>query len=156
MRNFCTIKGLATMIVDTSAIVAILRGEPDARIFAEAIAGAGVAHISAVNFVEAAAVINSARNPVASRRFDDFVREARLSIEPVTSEQARLARDAYKDFGKGSGHAAGLNLSGIALRTPWLGPRAKKFYSRAMISVIRIFCLLWKEANDEDDHAGSG
>lgn len=98
------------MIVDTSAIVAILRGEPDARIFAEAIAGAGVAHISAVNFVEAAAVIDSARNPVASRRFDDFVREARLSIEPVTSEQARLARDAYKDFGKGSGHAAGLNF----------------------------------------------
>ena len=98
------------MIVDTSAIVAILRGEPEARAFAEAIAGARYARVSAVNFVEAAAVIDSARNPVSSRRFDDFVREAEFVIEPVTIEQARIAREAYRDFGKGSGHSAGLNF----------------------------------------------
>jgi len=98
------------VIVDTSAIIAILRDEPEAQSFAAAIAGTNAPRVSAVNFVEAAAIIDAARNPVASRRFDDFVREARLVIEPVTGEQARLAREAYRDFGKGSGHAARLNF----------------------------------------------
>lgn len=98
------------MIVDTSAIVAILRDEPEAKRFAEAIAAAGKPRVSAVNFVEAAAVIDAARSPVASRKFDDFLRESHLVIEPVTLEQARIAREAYRDFGKGSGHAAGLNF----------------------------------------------
>jgi ribonuclease VapC len=98
------------MIVDTSAIVAILRDEPDAESFANAIAGERIRRVSAVNYVEAAAVIDESRNPVASRRFDDFIREASLTVEPVTFEQARIAREAYKDFGKGSGHPARLNF----------------------------------------------
>jgi ribonuclease VapC len=98
------------MIVDTSAIVAILRDEPEARLFADAIAGADARRVSAVNFVEAAAVIDAGRNPLTSRRFDDFLREAQIVIEPVTKEQARTAREAYRDFGKGSGHAARLNF----------------------------------------------
>jgi len=98
------------MIVDTSAIVAILRDEPEARWCAEAIADAKNRCVSAVNYVEAAAVIDGSRNPIASRRFDELFREAGLRIEPVTEAQARIAREAYKDFGKGSGHAAGLNF----------------------------------------------
>jgi len=98
------------VIVDTSAIVAILRAEPDARSLAGAIAGANVRRVSAANYVEAAAIIDGSRSPVASRRFDDFFREAELVIEPVTPEQARIAREAYRDFGKGSGHAAQLNF----------------------------------------------
>jgi ribonuclease VapC len=98
------------MIVDTSAIVAILRDEPDAESFANAIAGAKFRRVSAVNYVEAAAAIDGSRNPIASRRFDDFFREASFSIEAVTVEQAKIARDAYKDFGKGSGHPAQLNF----------------------------------------------
>jgi ribonuclease VapC len=98
------------MIVDTSAIVAILRDEPEASSCAEAIAGAKSRRVSAVNFVEAAAVIDGGRNPISSRRFDDLFREAGLRIEPVTEAQARIAREAYRDFGKGSGHAAGLNF----------------------------------------------
>jgi ribonuclease VapC len=47
---------------------------------------------------------------VASRRFDDLFREADLIIEEVTEAQARIAREAYRDFGKGSGHPAGLNF----------------------------------------------
>jgi ribonuclease VapC len=66
--------------------------------------------ISAVNFVEAAVVIDGSRDPIASRRFDDLLKEARVRIEPVTEIHARLARDAYQDFGKGSGHSAKLNL----------------------------------------------
>jgi len=98
------------MIVDTSAIVAILRDEREARSFANAIADARVRRVSAVNYVEAAAVIEVSRDPIASRRFDDFFREASFIVETVTFEQAQLAREAYKDFGKGSGHAAQLNF----------------------------------------------
>jgi ribonuclease VapC len=98
------------MIIDTSAIVAILRDEPEAMSYAEAIAGARSRRVSAVNYVEAAAVIDGSRNPIASRRFDELFRDAGLRIEPVTEAQARIAREAYRDFGKGSGHAAGLNF----------------------------------------------
>lgn len=98
------------MIIDTSAIVAILRAEPEAEVFARAIEGARTRRVSAVSFVEAAAVIDGSRDAVASRRLDELFREAELNIEPVTVSQARIAREAYRDFGKGSGHAAGLNL----------------------------------------------
>lgn len=98
------------MIVDTSALIAILRAEPEATRIAQALADATHARLSAANFVEAAAVIDGSRDPVASRRYDDLLREARLIIEPVTEAQARLARYAYRDFGKGSGHPARLNF----------------------------------------------
>ena len=98
------------MIIDTSAIIAILRDEPEALPFANAIAGAVIRRISAVNYVEAAAVIDANRDPVASRRFDDLLRAADLVIEPVTESQAQIARAAYRDFGKGSGHPAALNF----------------------------------------------
>jgi ribonuclease VapC len=98
------------MIIDTSAIVAVLRDESDAPHFANAIAEAKVRRVSAVNYVEAAAVIDESRDPIASRRFDEFFREAQLVLEAVTPEQARVAREAYRDFGKGSGHEARLNL----------------------------------------------
>jgi ribonuclease VapC len=98
------------MIIDTSALVAILRDEPQAETCARAIENAAVRRVSAVNFVEAAVVIDGSRDPIASRRFDDLLREARVVIEPVTEIQARLARDAYRDFGKGSGHSARLNF----------------------------------------------
>ncbi|HXX15296.1 MAG TPA: type II toxin-antitoxin system VapC family toxin [Candidatus Eremiobacteraceae bacterium] len=98
------------MIIDTSAIVAILRAEPEAALFANAIADSRSRKVSAVSFVEAAAVIDASHDAVASRRFDQLFREARLVVEPVSFSQAQTARDAYRDFGKGSGHPAGLNL----------------------------------------------
>jgi ribonuclease VapC len=98
------------MIIDTSALVAILRDKPEAEICARAIESAGERRVSAVNFVEAAVVIDGSRDPIASRRFDDLLRAARVHIEPVTEIQARLARDAYRDFGKGSAHSARLNF----------------------------------------------
>ncbi|MDQ2811654.1 MAG: type II toxin-antitoxin system VapC family toxin [Actinomycetota bacterium] len=98
------------MIIDTSALVAILRAEPDARAMAYAIESAGDRRISAANWLETAVVIDASRDPVASRRFDEFVQTAELHIEPVTQDQARIARDAYRDFGKGSGHKASLNF----------------------------------------------
>jgi ribonuclease VapC len=98
------------MIIDTSALIAILRDEPEAMSCARAIENATSRRISAANFVEAAVVIDGSRDPIASRRFDDLVREAQLTIESVTEAQARIAREAYRDFGKGSGHSANLNF----------------------------------------------
>ena len=98
------------MIVDTSALIAILRDEPDAMSYAKAIENATIRRISAGNYFETAAVIDASRDPIASRRFDDLLREARFVIEPVTEVQARLAREAYRDFGRGSGHPARLNF----------------------------------------------
>jgi len=98
------------MIIDSSAIIAVLRDEPDAASFARAIDSASSRRASAATYVETAIVIDSSRDPIASRRFDDFFREAGIAIEPVTSQQARIARAAYRDFGKGSGHPAQLNF----------------------------------------------
>jgi len=98
------------VIIDSSALVAVLRAEGDAAIYAVAIEAAQEPRISAVNYVEAAVVIDGRRDPVASRRFDDAVREAGIIIEPLDEEQARTAREAYRDFGRGSGHPARLNF----------------------------------------------
>ncbi|WP_028925276.1 type II toxin-antitoxin system VapC family toxin [Pseudonocardia acaciae] len=98
------------MIVDTSALVAILRDEPDAESFALALAAARTPRMSVANYLEAAVVIDSARDPVASRQVDKLVTRARVALEPVTAEQARVARAAYRDFGRGSGHPARLNF----------------------------------------------
>jgi ribonuclease VapC len=98
------------MIVDTSALIAILRAEPDAMLYARAIEAATSRRVSAVNFVEAAIVMDGSRDPVASRRFDELVAAAQLMVEPVTPDQANIAREAYRDFGRGSGHPARLNF----------------------------------------------
>jgi hypothetical protein len=56
--------------------------------------------------VETAIVIDGSRDPIASRRLDDVMAKASLTIEPVTAKQAHIARAAYRDFGRGSGHPA--------------------------------------------------
>ena len=98
------------MIIDTSAIIAILRDEHEAASYARSIADAAARRVSAVNFVESAVVIDASRDPIATRRFDDFITEANIFIEPVTEIQAQIAREAYRDFGRGSGHPARLNF----------------------------------------------
>lgn len=98
------------MIVDTSALIAILKEEPEAARFIELIDSALHCRISAANYVETAAVVDCNGDPVMSRRLDSFLQEAEVEIQPVTVEQARLAREAYRDYGKGSGHPARLNF----------------------------------------------
>lgn len=97
------------MIVDTSALVAILRLEDDGRLYERAIEQSPVNRISAGTFLEVSIVIDRARDPLISRRLDEFLAVAAFVVEPVTESQARIAREAYRDFGKGSGHRAGLN-----------------------------------------------
>ena len=98
------------MIVDSSAILAILLGESEAPACALAIELAPVCRISAATLLEVSIVIDASRDPVASRRLDELVAMASFVIEPVTEEQTRIGRAAYRDFGKGSGHPAGLNF----------------------------------------------
>jgi ribonuclease VapC len=97
------------VIVDTSAIISILGAEGDARLFAEAMAEAFELRVSAATYVETGIVLDSRRDVALSRSLDDFIRNARIVVEPVTAEQAELAREAYRDFGKGR-HRAGLNF----------------------------------------------
>src|SRR3984957_13022696 len=97
------------MIVDTSALVAILYGEPEARGFVERIHAADVCRICVANHVELSMVVESQLGPNGTRQADAFLRRAGVVVEPVTIEQGELARQAFLDFGKGR-HKAGLNF----------------------------------------------
>ena len=99
------------MIVDTSALVAVLKEEPEAeRLGRELTASGEPKRMSAASYLEAAIVIDANRNPLLSRRLDDLIVQTEIVVEPVDREQAEIARAAYRDFGKGSGHPAGLNF----------------------------------------------
>ena len=97
------------MIVDTSAILAILLGEPDAARYEHAIAAAWPRRMSAVALLEAAMVVESRGGPVAGRELDVLLEKAAIALEAVTPEHAAAARRAWRRFGKGN-HPAGLNF----------------------------------------------
>ncbi|HWN27043.1 MAG TPA: type II toxin-antitoxin system VapC family toxin [Actinomycetospora sp.] len=97
------------MIVDSSALVAIVRQETDAHRYDEAIIAATGPRLSAATYLEASFVVDGARDPVLSRQLDRYLEIMRIAIEPLTARQARIARQAYRDFGRGSGHPARLN-----------------------------------------------
>ena len=98
------------MIVDSSAIVAIVREEAEAAGLAALIAKQPRAEMSAGNYLETSIVIDSDRDPALSAGLDALLDRLGVAIAPVTESQARLARQAYRDFGKGSGHPARLNF----------------------------------------------
>ena len=98
------------MILDASAVFAILNGELEAVAFSEAIEGASAVRFSAGSYLEACVVIARVRNPKLTVRLDEILEDAEVKIEPFTEEQARVASQAYRDYGKGSGHPAGLNF----------------------------------------------
>ncbi len=96
------------MVIDTSALVAILLSEPEQPRFAELIANAGVRLISAATVLETSMVIEARRGPAGGRELDLLLHRARVTVVEVTAEQAELAREAWRRFGKGR-HPAGLN-----------------------------------------------
>jgi ribonuclease VapC len=98
------------VIIDTSAIVAVIRGEPEADVFRDWIVRAPVRRMSAASYVEVSAVIDGRRNPMLSAALDQLIREMRVEITPFTARQAAIAREAYQRFGRGSGHPARLNM----------------------------------------------
>ncbi|WP_275786631.1 type II toxin-antitoxin system VapC family toxin [Pararhizobium gei] len=97
------------MIVDTSALVAILYREAEAASFVERIHEAETARISVANYVELSMVVESQLGSNGMRQAEAFFRRAGIIIEPVTVEHGELARQAFLDFGKGR-HKASLNF----------------------------------------------
>lgn len=98
------------MIVDSSALIAILKQEAEWLKLSEILDTTEFIRISAANYLETSIVVDGWRNPVLSRQFDELMSRFDIQIEPVTAEQAKIARQAYRDFGKGSGHPASLNF----------------------------------------------
>jgi ribonuclease VapC len=97
------------IVVDASALMAILESEEDARTYAEAILDAGTPLISAATPLETGIVMLNRHGEKATRKVDDLVQRAGFQVESVTPHQVRLARDAYAAYGKGRS-AAGLNF----------------------------------------------
>src|SRR5260370_15761818 len=97
------------MILDSSAVLAILFREPGFEIFENALADAHACRISAASFVEVSILLESRAGDAALRHSDALFRQARIVIEAVTAEQALLARQRYAYYGKGR-HAARLDF----------------------------------------------
>jgi uncharacterized protein with PIN domain len=97
------------VIVDSSAIVAILQDEPEASDFAEALAAADRRIMSAASYLELSMVMIDRRGAAAAQPIDRFLSGSLISIAAFNEEQARLAREAFMRFGKGR-HKASLNF----------------------------------------------
>jgi ribonuclease VapC len=97
------------VIVDTSALLAILLDGKEADAFSDLLIKSDECLLSAVSFVEASIIAESKGGDGSVRQLDAFLRTAGISIEPMTEEHALAARQAYSDYGKGR-HPAGLNL----------------------------------------------
>jgi ribonuclease VapC len=97
------------MVLDTSAIMAILQNEPERRRFNEAIEAADTRSLSTASFVESSMIVESRYGADGVRDLDLFIAKAQVSLVAVDEDQANLARRAFQKFGKGR-HAAGLNF----------------------------------------------
>jgi ribonuclease VapC len=98
------------VVIDTSALIALLLGEPETPSFVSAIASAPRRLVTAPSYVETAIVMVARSGPEAQQKLDRLLTELIIEIAPFTPEQAQLAVAAYQRYGKGSGHAAGLNF----------------------------------------------
>ena len=98
------------MIVDSSALIAILTDEPDGLALSHALDEPEIVRMSAASYLETSIVLDKHRDAVMSAQLDDLIERSRIVVEPVTAEQAIIARQAYRDYGKGSGHPATLNF----------------------------------------------
>lgn len=97
------------MILDTSALLAILQDEPERARFVEAIQSAESNSLSVVSYVESSIVLFARRGADAIRDLDLLIAKAAIRLVPVDVEQADLARRAHRNYGKGH-HSAGLNF----------------------------------------------
>ena len=97
------------MVIDTSALAAILFDEPERRSFNEKIEADPVRLLSAASFVEAALVIEARLGETGGRELDLFLHRAGIEVVAVDADQAESARRAFRRYGKGR-HPAGLNF----------------------------------------------
>ena len=97
------------MIVDSSAVLAVLYRDPDAERFETAIASVPSSRMSVANALEASIVVEGRGGMAAGHALDLFLKEAMIELAPVTAEQLEAARRAWRRFGKGN-HPAALNF----------------------------------------------
>ncbi len=98
------------MIVDSSALVAILTKEPARASLVTALIAAPSTTISAGTLLEVGTVVDRCGDATMSRRLDDLIASFAIEVCDVTAEQAAIGRAAYRDYGKGSRHPAQLNF----------------------------------------------
>ena len=97
------------MVVDTSALIAILQDEPERSAFNEAIEAAERCNMSTASFVETSLVIGSRYGPEGTRALDLFIAKARITLVSLDADHAHIAREGFHRYGKGR-HRAGLNF----------------------------------------------
>ncbi|MCB0930061.1 MAG: type II toxin-antitoxin system VapC family toxin [Mycobacterium sp.] len=98
------------MIVDTSAVIAVLQDKPESPRILDALGAADHASISAATLLELNIVADTRRDPVRTAAFDALIGAMALTVVPVTAEHATIARHGYSRYGRGSGHPARLNF----------------------------------------------
>jgi ribonuclease VapC len=98
------------VIVDASAMITVVLEEPGFETYLDTLLRSPANRMSAATFLEAAIVVDRLPNPRASIRFNELISELEMIIEPVSVEQARIAREAHSRFGRGTGHPARLNF----------------------------------------------
>ena len=96
------------MVIDTSALVAMLTDEPDAELFEARVADDPVRTMSTASYLETAIVIESRFGESGGRELDLWLHRSSVSLVAVDADQAEVARAAYRRYGKGR-HRAGLN-----------------------------------------------
>lgn len=94
------------MVIETSALLAILRNEPERHSFNEAIEAADAPLLSAGSYVECSIILESRYGAEGVRDLDHLIARAQITIAPVDAEQARSARDAFRGYGKGRNPAS--------------------------------------------------
>ncbi len=128
------------MVLDTSALLAILLNEPERRSFTEAIELAESRWLSAANFVEVSIILEQRHGAEGVRAFDRLIAAAAITIVQVDLDHAHIARDAYQMYGKGR-HAAGLNFGdcfAYALAMARSEPLLFKGNDFALTDVLRV------------------
>lgn len=98
------------MVIDTSAVLAWLKGEPERERIVEALEARSVCRISAVSLLEAHIVVRAREHPTMLDKLERFLEEIDAVVMPFNEQQARLADAAFQQYGKGQGHPAQLNL----------------------------------------------
>lgn len=91
-------------------MVAVIKREPDWLAISDRMDSADCLRMSAASYLETSIVLDSRRDPLLSARLDDLIEDLEMVIEPVTVAQSKVARQAYRDYGRGSGHPANLNF----------------------------------------------
>jgi ribonuclease VapC len=96
------------MIVDSSAVLAIMLSEQDSEAYLDALLSVGPRRMSVANWLETAMVIDRRGTTAAASGFEEFMRDADIEVMPVTASQGTLARAAWQRYGRGN-HPAKLN-----------------------------------------------